>query len=698
MPFFKRNLKIVRLSLFFVFTIFLSIFCTNCYLDTEQLEKSSLNYDDIGNNGSTSNISNNGGGGFNPSGFSWNNVHFINGGVIVNRDISGWSETSRITSFSMSSNGICVDHTMKNTWSTIIHPGYSSEPWETQGSPWIFIPMDDGKIYAKGYEHLRSKNDPVMGGRGGQACKLGVRANTLAKVISNLVDHTKSIHLTGQAQRDAIRPIKDWYPQPGDILGFVVSTYGGTSGDYRSGSQNERSDIVWIRVPDYNTVNSGGQIVGRTSGSSTTTNPTTTTTNSGNGNPQSSIVGQCGSTPNTCLSGTRHLHPKDTLTKYLWTCRNIPRKTGKTQCEAPRNVANCGTSSHFKVVQGRCLPSCGALAYFKNVGKQDHQLQASQCSAGWTRLGDSYEEAQNGNSVCCGRNSGSGGQSSNVCLPSQRSPHYKDVNGQCLPSCGHAANMAGYGGYGPDGQPRTSDDPHVYGSNVSSCANLTRFGHSDWKDFSWTDKRTSKTMNNSQIHSVILRGGVCCVRGNPTRRTPRRRPPTTTTTTTTTTQSNNGSNSQQMPNLYNVVRRLARQHPQALRNLGGNPFDWGDYVFNQQKNVQSMEFLDRVIQKLHSIDPRFGYIRKMSGRHGEFFGPDDIAYYEGVGNPQGKNMNQGTIFVDHITIGGNPNTLHGWIKVTDYPANLRPLAQWIYPRPGAPNYGYDPNHPGSVVR
>ena len=163
----------------------------------------------------------------------------------------------------MSSNGICVDHTMKNTWTTIIHPGYSEEPSETQGSPWIFIPMDDGKIYAKIYEHLRSKNDPVMGGQGGQVCKLGHDKNTLAEVISSLVDHVKAIHLTGKAQRDAIEPIKNWYPQPEDIVGFAVSTYGANPRDYRSGSLNERSDIVWVKVPDYNTVNSGGEIIGR---------------------------------------------------------------------------------------------------------------------------------------------------------------------------------------------------------------------------------------------------------------------------------------------------------------------------------------------------------------------------------------------------------------------------------------------------
>ena len=648
MPFFRRyfNINIIRLSLFFIFVIFLSIFCTNCYLDTESLEKAFLNYNDIGNNESSSNISNGGAGGFNPSNFSWDNVRFLNGGVIVSRDISEWPETSHIESFSMSSNGICVDHTMKNTWTTIIHPGYSNEPLEIQGSPWIFIPMDDGNIYAAIYEHLRSANDPVMGGNGGQVCKLGVNENTLAGVISNLVDHAKAIHLGGQAQRNAIAPIQDWYPQPGDILGFAVSTYGRNPRDYRSGSLNERSDIVWIRVPDYNTVNSGGEIVGRSSGSSTTTTPTSTNNNGG-----------------VCSSNQRE--------------------------------------PHYKEVNGQCLPSCG---HANNLYCQRESASGRQCGAIARgnncsdtnnfdiHILETYEEA-----TCCNRKPKSGGQSSSVCHPNQNSPHYKVVGQQCLPSCGAAASMAGYGGYGPDNQNRTSDDPHVYGSNVNSCANLERFGHSDWKNFSWTDRHTSKTMNNSQIYEVVKNGGVCCVRGNPTRRTPRRRTPTTSTSTTTT-QNNNGSNPQQMPNLHNVVRRLAQQHPEALRNLGGNPFSWGDYVHNQQGNVQSMEFLDRVIQKLHSIDPRFGYIRKKSGRSGEFFGPDDIAYYEGVGNPQGKNMNEGTVFVDHITVGGNPNTIHGWIKVTDYPENFRSLAQWIYPRPGAPNYGYDPNHPGTVVR
>lgn len=290
----------------FILIAFLAItLCVNCGCnskDTSQLDQPSSpdngndgnndnddNDDDSDDDNDNDNDDNNDGNGdtintgdIESIGFSWDKVHFINGGVIVNQDISDWSETSHIESFSMSSNGICIDHTMKNTWVTIIHPGYLEEPSEVQGSPWIFIPMDDGKIYAKRYEHLRSKNDPAMGGQGGQVCKLGVGKNTLAEVISNLVDHVKSIHLTGKPQRDAIEPIKDWYPQPDDIVGFAVSTYGGTPGDYRSGSINERSDIVWVKIPDYNTVDSGGEIVGRSSNrSSSSTTTTTTTTNSG---------------------------------------------------------------------------------------------------------------------------------------------------------------------------------------------------------------------------------------------------------------------------------------------------------------------------------------------------------------------------------------------------------------------------------
>ena len=383
-----------KLKLFCLFFA-LSLLFTNCYMDSSVYD-SSHPFKSEDSHISSPESHGNSHSEFNPSTFSWDNVHFINGGVILNKDISGWPETSEITSFSMSTRGICIDHTQRNIWHETVRPGFDNNDWQAQGTPWIFIPRN-GTIYATTYEHLRSKHDPMMNGVG-QTCKLS--RNTLTEVIAALVEHAKKLHLTGNAQDEARKPIADWYPQPGDILGFAVST----SGSIREATQTERSDIVWIRVPDYNTVNSGGEIVGRTSGSSTTTSSTTTTAggNTGGGGHQ---AGQCSPTPNTCVSGVHHPHPKDTLTEYRWTCRNIPHSTGETPCKAPRTAENCGPDPHFKTVRGQCLPSCGALAFFKNVDKQDSQLQSgSQCQTGWTRLGDSYEEALHGRSVCCMRN------------------------------------------------------------------------------------------------------------------------------------------------------------------------------------------------------------------------------------------------------------------------------------------------------
>ena len=64
---------------------------------------------------------------------------FLSGGGLANQNISGWSETSRITSFSMERRkGICIDHTQKNNWSdTSAWP--HTEP--VQGNPWVFVPQ-----------------------------------------------------------------------------------------------------------------------------------------------------------------------------------------------------------------------------------------------------------------------------------------------------------------------------------------------------------------------------------------------------------------------------------------------------------------------------------------------------------------------------------------------------------------------------
>ena len=331
-----------------------------------------------------SNGNNNNPSSFNPSDFSWDKVKFLRGGGLANQDISGWDETSEITKFSMASRkGICIDHTKKNDWKYEVPTAPEDKGRKRwQGNPWVFVPMD-GKIYAATYEHLWAKGYNHNRGYG-QVCKLGHKGN-LKSILAAIGPHIK------------LSPLKDWMPQPGDIIGFAVST------PARHGHKvgQERSDIVWVRIPDYNKVNSGGEIVGRTSGGSTTSEiDDDDDTDSGNKtNPQK---GQCSQTPNTCTSGIYHPHPKDTLTEYKWTCRNVPHSTGEIPCKALRTAENCSPAPHYVVVKGRCLPSCGALAHAKGVGLEDHQLQpAPTCRAGWTRLGDSKEEAQHGQSVCC---------------------------------------------------------------------------------------------------------------------------------------------------------------------------------------------------------------------------------------------------------------------------------------------------------
>lgn len=318
--------------------------------------------------------------GFDPSTFSWDKVTFLSGGGLANQNISGWAETSKITSFSMARRkGICIDHTQKNNWKDeFTHDG---KTWVTQGNPWVFV-YKDGKIYAATYEHLR----PIghNHGRGhGQICKLS-HLGSLKDILAGIGSHAK------------LSPVKEWMPKPGEIVGFAVSTHA----RYGYKLTQERSDIVWVKIPDYNSVNSGGEIVGRTSGGSTNSDT------DGGGNNNGSQKGQCSTTPNTCISGVHHPHPKDTLTEYRWTCRNVPHRTGEIRCKASRTTDNCGPAPHYVAVNGRCLPSCGALAHAKGVGKTDHQLQpAPTCRTGWTRLGDSKEQAQHGNSVCCQRNS-----------------------------------------------------------------------------------------------------------------------------------------------------------------------------------------------------------------------------------------------------------------------------------------------------
>ena len=56
---------------------------------------------------------------------------------------------------------------------------------------------------------------------------------------------------------------ENWDPQPGDVIGLAVSGHA----IFGHSTFQERTNIVWIRVPDYNDPDAGGlvPIIGVTS-------------------------------------------------------------------------------------------------------------------------------------------------------------------------------------------------------------------------------------------------------------------------------------------------------------------------------------------------------------------------------------------------------------------------------------------------
>ena len=93
----------------------------------------------------------------------------------------------------------------------------------------------------------------------------------------------------------------------------------------------------------------------------------------------------------------------------------------------------------------------------------------------------------------------------------RNSPHWQFVEGKCRPTCGAAANIAGHGGIGDDDQRCTSDDPHVYDGEATSCQSLTKCEQNDWVDLEFED--AGETFTGDDTIEVRQRGGVCCVRG-----------------------------------------------------------------------------------------------------------------------------------------------------------------------------------------
>ena len=142
--------------------------------------------------------------------------------------VSRWPATSMIQSVTIrdwTAGGICIEHTKRNSWpgapSRIGHPNLA-------GNPWIFA-MRNGTWYAGTYEWLTP----------GELCKLDVRE------CGPNCGHDRPSRELGPHVR--VPPLDHtWVPQPGDLVGFMVSTMArhGPEGPLR-----QRSNIVLMRWP-----------------------------------------------------------------------------------------------------------------------------------------------------------------------------------------------------------------------------------------------------------------------------------------------------------------------------------------------------------------------------------------------------------------------------------------------------------------
>ena len=134
-----------------------------------------------------------------------------------------------------------------------------------------------------------------------------------------------------------------------------------------------------------------------------------------------------------------------------------------------------------------------------------------------------------------------------------------------------------------------------------------------------------------------------------------------------------------LPDLVHVTLDIAKKHPETLRNAR-----------KYAKTDKECEFLDRCIQKLHSIDPRFGYRKRKAG-HRRIISDDFIAYDLGKGR---------LALVDFIRgiSGNNPHPVKEW-HIEPWSNDPKVFSEWVYPRPNMPDYGYhEKEKPKSVPK
>ncbi len=137
-------------------------------------------------------------------------------------DVSGWTESSHITSVQVKSGGqICTDYTEKGQWPAGEPLGNGTQ---LVGNPWVFVKIS-GRYYAATYEWLRPN----------QYCKFG-HENT--KPLSKVYNNAWGRHIKKS-------PLDRWIPKPGEIVGFMVS------GLARNNVRNvrKRTNVQFYRLP-----------------------------------------------------------------------------------------------------------------------------------------------------------------------------------------------------------------------------------------------------------------------------------------------------------------------------------------------------------------------------------------------------------------------------------------------------------------
>ena len=148
-----------------------------------------------------------------------------------------------------------------------------------------------------------------------------------------------------------------------------------------------------------------------------------------------------------------------------------------------------------------------------------------------------------------------------------------------------------------------------------------------------------------------------------------------------------------IPEMRKITDEMQKKYPEAVKAYDRIYHKVKDYAATEE----NYELHDRVVQKLHSLDPFFGHYAPLEGYEGgkpSLVGP--VGYWLGAGSPGGEvpNTHNEVHYVDYR---------HGgkvvWNAAERYSTNAhkwRLPRKWIYPRAGAPDYGYDPNHPGPL--